>query len=107
MVYAILGIGFVPVAVIRYRMAASNADRYLELDRLHGDPVADSVQGAHNRADVSAPNNSTDPTTVIARPSHTDTVLRKTFLTAGSVVAAATLFVVLVETALFVLIMLV
>lgn len=107
MVYAILGIGFVPVAVIRYRMAASNAERYLELNRLHGDPVPEPVQGAHNRPDVSAPNNDPTAAQAVTRPSHTDTVLRKTFLTAGSVVAAATLFVVLAEIALFILIMLV
>lgn len=92
MVYAILGIGFIPVAVIRYRMAASNAHQYHELNTL-------PCQGSSS---------STAQNTLSSNPAmvaHSGSVLNKSFVTAGSVVAIATVFVFLVEAALLVLIL--
>ncbi|SPO27052.1 uncharacterized protein UTRI_10514_B [Ustilago trichophora] len=110
LVYAVLGMGFIPVAIFRYRMAVSNAERVVAMevvepqqpaqDVAQPSPITQSDQTQH----LSQPGNE-HPSPVNITPAPVQTVLRKSFVTAGSVVAAATAFVGLVEIALLVLIL--
>lgn len=102
--------GFIPVAIFRYRMAVSNAERVVAMEVVEPQqpsqdlgqpsPTTQSDQTQH----LSQPGNG-DPSPVNYTPAPVGTVLRKSFVTAGSVVAAATAFVGLVEIALLVLIL--
>ncbi|SPO27397.1 uncharacterized protein UTRI_10514 [Ustilago trichophora] len=110
LVYAVLGMGFIPVAIFRYRMAVSNAERVVAMevvepqqpsqDLAQPSPKTQSDQTQH----LSQPGDA-DPSPVNHTPAPVGTVLRESFVTAGSVVAAATAFVGLVEIALLVLIL--
>ncbi|PWY97620.1 hypothetical protein BCV70DRAFT_48308 [Testicularia cyperi] len=108
MVYAILAVGFIPVAIVRYRMAVQNEDRYFEL-KPSATGSAQSNQGPGETLTRVQTGQSTEPANDAARPTMpvrpVSSVLRKTFVTAGSVVAAATTFVALTEIALLVLIL--
>nr|CDI53245.1 conserved hypothetical protein [Melanopsichium pennsylvanicum 4] len=108
--------GFIPVAVFRYRMAVNNANRFVAMevfephqessstqDAAHITSAAQSTVQALSKSQYDPQQNGT-----AARqgpPAPVRTVLRESFVTAGSVVAAATAFVGLVEVALLVLIL--
>lgn len=101
MVYAILGMGFIPVAILRYRMAVSNAKRFVAMEEVQSQqassitlpeqPAGQEQQGTDSPADQA--------------PAPVQTVLRESFVTAGSIVAAATALVGFAEVALLVLIL--
>lgn len=93
--------GFVPVAVFRYRMAVSNAQRLMPLEPLSAHPgsPSDSATLEQQTGQTSRSTGSSQA------PAPVQTVLRPSFVTAGSVVAAATAFVGLAEIALLVLIL--
>lgn len=92
-----MGMGFIPVAVFRYRMAVNNANRFLAMDVIEPEPEP---------ASSSSPDPEPEPASTwngqTAPPVRT--VLRESFVTAGSIVAAATALVGLAEVAILVLI---
>ena len=118
LVYAILGMGFIPVAIFRYRMAVSNAQRFVAMEVVEPRQDPSSTQNATSEhsptttADRTlseetheAQHSGTQAASDGPIPAPVRTVLRESFVTAGSVVAAATVFVGLVEIALLVLIL--
>ena len=116
LVYAVLGIGFIPVAMFRYQMAVNNTNRFVALQVVDGHQshaeAQSSLPATHpTEPDAAAPvaSNAVDSIpqseTQGTAPIASRTVLRESFVTAGSVVAGATIFVGLVEVALLVLIL--
>ncbi|SOV03852.1 uncharacterized protein UDID_20075 [Ustilago sp. UG-2017a] len=108
LVYAILGIGFVPVAIFRYRMAVSNAERATPMEVMEPQQTASPAQDAPSASSSHRQSQSTNksgqaPDT--PTPAPVRTVLRESFVTAGSLVVAATAFVGLAEIAPLVLIL--
>lgn len=129
--YAVLGMAFIPVAILRYRMAVSNAQRFLAMEVVHAqqaspqqNPAQDSAAGPpQDSAQTTNPSSAaqSDQNVAMIRdaiqqqsaaedaidqtPAPVQTVLRESFITAGSIVAGATAFVGLAEIALLVLIL--
>ena len=106
--YAIWGIGFIPVAIFRYRMAVSNAERATPMEVMEPQQTASPAQDAPSASSSHRQSQSTNksgqaPDT--PTPAPVRTVLRESFVTAGSLVVAATAFVGLAEIALLVLIL--
>lgn len=115
---------FIPVAILRYRMAVSNAKRFLAMEVVHSQqassPTPDPAQDLAQTSDLPPTTQSDEPvalgrdtaqrenTTENAHdqaPTPVQTVLRESFVTAGSIVAGATALVGLAEIALLVLIL--
>lgn len=118
LVYAILGMGLIPVAIFRYHMAVSNAQRFVSMQIVGTQNGASATRDAVETSSAvertvpseSATRNTAPPDASIRSdevlaPDHVHTVLRESFVTAGSVVAGATAFIGLVEIALLVLIL--
>lgn len=113
MVYAILGMGFIPVAIFRYRMAVSNANRLLPMqvvgphqdDHPESVAISDPPTKTNTTSHDITPSSGRDSSSNLPLHGPVHTVLRESFVTAGSVVAGATVFVGLVEIALLVLIL--
>ena len=120
LVYAILGLGFIPVAIFRYHMAVSNAHPLVALEHMGPQHHSSPTQHGPQTSPSTQQPDQTLPTTQGGSASHDSgpsshaqeatpvpvhTVLRESFVTAGSVVAAATAFVGSVEIALLVLIL--
>ena len=100
LVYAILGMAFIPVAILRYRMAVSNAKRFLAMEVVHSQQASSPTDAASTER---TEQDSSQPET--EAPAPVQTVLRESFVTAGSIVAGATALVGLAEIALLVLIL--
>lgn len=111
--------GFIPVAIFRYHMAVSNAKRYVAMEVVGHQQEDSSTQG---EAPTTIPAKQSDRESAVTEeatsqaevaqsrpttpaPAPVQTVLRESFVTAGSVVAGATVFVGLAEIALLVLIL--
>ncbi|CBQ72721.1 conserved hypothetical protein [Sporisorium reilianum SRZ2] len=119
LVYAILAMAFIPVAILRHRMAVSNAKRFLAMEAVHSHDASSPTQDpAHaNTAPTEHPDQivalgrdaaqreSAAETSSDQAPAPIQTVLRESFVTAGSIVAGATALVGLAEIALLVLIL--
>ncbi|ETS59572.1 hypothetical protein PaG_06494 [Moesziomyces aphidis] len=116
LVYAILGIGFIPVAIFRYQMAVSNTNRFVALQVVDGHQSPAEEHASPSASNPTEPDGTTliaphpvdsvsQPEAPISAPLASRTVLRESFVTAGSVVAGATVFVGLAEVALLVLIL--
>lgn len=102
--------GFVPVAIFRYRMAVNNAHRWLAMDEVQPDQAASpthepALRTQSDRGSSQAPTAPPLSTSIEQAAQPVQTVLRESFVTAGSVVAAATALVGLAEIALLVLIL--
>ena len=117
LVYAILGMGLIPVAIFRYHMAVSNAQRFVAMqvvgtqggttapqDAVETSSAVEQTDPGSATRSTASPDASVQIDEVLA-PDTVHTVLRESFVTAGSVVAGATAFIGLVEVALLVLIL--
>lgn len=108
LVYAILGIGFIPVAIFRYRVAVSNAERVMPMEVIEPQQPSSAAQDAvppSTSSQRQPQSHDTSSSQDAQAPAPDHTVLRESFVTAGSVVVAATAFVGLAEIALLVLIL--
>ncbi|GAC94529.1 hypothetical protein PHSY_002101 [Pseudozyma hubeiensis SY62] len=112
LVYAVLGMLFIPVAIFRYRMAVNNAHRLLAMQEVQPQETSNSIPDpspsnaeAASEAQRSSQRRNTASSASPEPTQPVRTVLRESFVTAGSVVAAATALVGLAEIALLVLIL--
>ncbi|EPQ32204.1 uncharacterized protein PFL1_00401 [Pseudozyma flocculosa PF-1] len=108
--YSLFAVGFIPIAVYRYRNAVQNEDRYIELQPAV-QPESNGQGPASSQPPASTGGTETDRIAVSTALEQTIAPRRgiyvKSFVTAGSVVAVTTVVVTVFEVALLILIFLV